>query len=216
MLVVHKATADPDVVLAAPQWRARLPFLQEHLKIFVANGFNRSTLFKISTGSDGLPLECHPLVKEADVVMLNWVNQGMLSLRSIRRMAEAGKHIIWTMHDMWNLTGVCHHAGRCRHYMQQCGKCRLINKGPEANDLSHRVWLKKHELYSHSRIHFVAVSNWLAALARKSTLLNSCDVNVIPNAFPIEDFAGEVRYSRTDLGLPEGMPLIVMGGRSAR
>ena len=211
MLVVHKATSDPDVVLAAPQWRARLPFLQEHLKIFVANGFNRSTVFKISTGSDGLPLECHPLVKEADVVMLNWVNQGMLSLRSIRRMAEAGKHIIWTMHDMWNLTGVRHHAGRCRHYMQQCGKCRLINKGPEANDLSHRVWLKKHELHSHSRIHFVAVSNWLAALARKSTLLNSCDVNVIPNAFPIEDFAGEVRYSRTDLGLPEGMPLIVMG-----
>ncbi|MDE5655677.1 MAG: glycosyltransferase [Muribaculaceae bacterium] len=211
MLVTHKATDDPDVVLTAAHRRTRVPFLAEHLKIFMANGFDRSTLFKISTGSDGLPLERHPLVKDADVVMLNWVNQGMLSLGSIHRMADAGKRIIWTMHDMWNLTGVCHHAGRCRHYLQQCGKCPLIRQGRDANDLSHKVWLKKHRLYSHSRIHFVAVSNWLAALARKSTLLNNCRISVIPNAFPIEDFAGEAVYSRADLGLPEGTPLIVMG-----
>lgn len=211
MLVVRKAGDRPYVHLAGNALLRKLPFLAEHARIFASNGFTRTDLFAASIATDGLPLSRHSLVRDADAVLLNWVNQGMLSLRSIRRMAEAGKHIIWTMHDMWNLTGVCHHAGRCRHYMQQCGKCRLINKGPEANDLSHRVWLKKHELYSHSRIHFVAVSNWLAALARKSTLLNSCDVNVIPNAFPIEDFAGEVRYSRTDLGLPEGMPLIVMG-----
>lgn len=211
MLVTHKATGDPAVVVAASPLRARLPFLEEHLKIFLANGLDRATLFKISTGSDGLPLDRHPLVREADVVMLNWVNQGMLSLKSIRRMAKMGKRIIWTMHDMWNLTGVCHHAGCCRHYLRQCGKCPLICTGHRANDLSHRVWLKKNRLYSGSNIQFVAVSNWLAALAAKSELMRDCDVCVIPNAFPIEDFCRESEYSRSELGLPSGIPLVVMG-----
>lgn len=211
MLVTHKATADPDVVLAAPAWRARVPFLKEHLKIYMANGFYRATLFRISTGSDGLPLERHPLVREADVIMLNWVNQGMVSLKSIQRMAHTGKRIVWTMHDMWNLTGICHHAGQCRHYLQQCGKCHLIGGGCKTNDLSHRIWLKKNRLYADCHISFVAVSNWLASLATKSALMQNCNISVIPNAFPIEDFSREPHYSRSDLGLPTNVALIAMG-----
>ena len=103
MLVVHKATDDPSVVVAAPHWRARLQFYIEAARIFVANGHDRGDLFKVSLGSDGLPLSRHPLVREADAVLLAWVNQGMLSLKEIGRIAAA-KPVIWTMHDMWNLS----------------------------------------------------------------------------------------------------------------
>ncbi len=90
MLVVHNSTGSDFVATAAPHWRARLPFLAEHLRIFTANGMNRADLFKASTATDGLPLSRHPLVKQADVVMLGWINQGMLSLDEIRRIAAMG------------------------------------------------------------------------------------------------------------------------------
>ncbi len=102
-----------------------MAFLAEHMRIFMRNGFDRSTLFKISTATDGLPLHRHPWVREADVVALNWVNQGMLSLKEIGRLARI-RPVVWTMHDMWCATGVCHHAGTCDGYLDRCGHRPLI------------------------------------------------------------------------------------------
>ena len=68
MLVVHKATDDPSVVVAAPRWRARLPFYIEAAKIFAANGHDRGDLFKVSLGSDGLPLIQSVLGEDAMLV----------------------------------------------------------------------------------------------------------------------------------------------------
>ena len=48
--------------------------------------------------------------KEADVIHLHWVNQGLLSLNDIKKMTQSGKPMVWTMHDMWACTGICHHA----------------------------------------------------------------------------------------------------------
>lgn len=93
MLVTEKLTDSTYVERAASKARVMLPFLEERLKIFVANGFDRSTLFKIDTASDGLPLWRHPLVEGADAVLLNWVNQGMLSLKGIRKIAALGKPV---------------------------------------------------------------------------------------------------------------------------
>lgn len=84
MLVVEKLSDAPYVALAASPKRAAIPFLAERLKIFCSNGFSRAELFKADTASDGLPLCRHPWVREADVVVLGWMNQGMLSLKGIR------------------------------------------------------------------------------------------------------------------------------------
>ena len=53
----------PFVEVAAPPEKEMIPFPAERLKIFLANGLSRKTLFKIDTASDGLPLWEHPLVK---------------------------------------------------------------------------------------------------------------------------------------------------------
>ncbi|MDE5976157.1 MAG: glycosyltransferase, partial [Muribaculaceae bacterium] len=170
---------------AATGMRLKFPFLKERLGIFVENGFNRETLFKIDTGADGLPLWRHPLVREADAVLLNWVNQGFLSLKGVARIAALGKPVIWTMHDMWNMTGICHHAGDCKHFHGECGDCHLMGSHKGAHDLSRRVWLKKKGKLP-ADICYVAVSSWLAAKASESSLLGKARVEVIPNAFPME------------------------------
>lgn len=190
MLVAEKLSDSEFVDLAARPFKLKKSFLSERLGILLANGLDRKTLFKIDTAYDGVDISRHPWVIEADVVCLNWVNQGMLSLRGIKRLLSSGKKIVWTMHDMWNFTGVCHHAGTCVRYREECGQCPLLaRRGHSDNDLSHKTLMRKQVLYGNGRIHFVAVSHWLEALAKSSTLLAKQPISVIPNAFP---FSGKL------------------------
>lgn len=194
MLVCEKLTDSPYVHLAASPWQIKRAFLEERLKIFMANGFNRATLFKIDTGKEGLALWNHPLVKSADAVLLNWVNQGMVSLNGVRRILNLGKPVIWTMHDMWEMTGICHHAGECEHFKKECGDCSLLIKKSSPGDLSHRIWGKKKKLYEgegSGKLVFVAVSNWLKDKAKESSLLSGQRVEVIPNAFDLQSIHQE-------------------------
>lgn len=194
MLVVEKISDSPYVELAASPRKIKRLFLWERLKVFIANGFNRATLFKIDTGEVGLPLWRHPQVKEADAVLLNWVNQGMLSLEGVGKIMALGKPVIWTMHDMWCMTGICHHAGLCNHYHNRCGDCPLLAKKSSPRDLSFTIHARKKALYDRAgKLAFVAVSSWLKEKARESSLLNTRRVEVIPNAFDVKPFPGSRR-----------------------
>lgn len=188
MVVCEKLSDSPFVALASSPTRIKRSFLTERLKIFLANGLNRTTLFKIDTASDGLRLYHHPWVKEADVVCLNWINQGMMSLRGIADLLKEKKKVIWTMHDMWNMTGVCHHAGTCTQFIEgECRRCPLLKKA-FIPSLAHSVSCKKSKLYNLTeKIHFVAVSSWLKSRALASSLLRDQEITVIPNPFPFEN-----------------------------
>lgn len=194
MLVAEKLTDSDRVEVAASRHVLRREFLKERLGIYLQNGMNRSTLFRIDDGAEGIAVWKHPRVLEADVICLNWINQGFVSLKGVRHLLELGKPVVWTMHDMWNMTGVCHHAGECGRWLESCGDCPLMGSKGAPDDLSARVWSLKNRLYGNpaGRIHFVAVSNWLAGKAVESRLLGDQDVRVIPNAF---DFGqGEQSY----------------------
>ncbi|MDE6668881.1 MAG: glycosyltransferase [Muribaculaceae bacterium] len=184
MLVAEKLRPSPYIELAASRAALRRSFMTERLRIFTANGFNRSTLFKIDTASDGVPLWRHRWVAEADIVCLNWINQGLLSLHGIHELGRLGKPVVWTMHDMWCATGVCHHAYDCRRYEKECGDCPLLGSRRSPDDLSHNIWQRKRQLYGNTPMYWVAVSNWLAGCCRRSSLMNTLPVSVIPNAFP--------------------------------
>lgn len=185
MIVSEKLTDSPYVALAASPLRLKTAFMADRLRIAFANGFYRPTLFRLDAAAAGVDICRHPWVKEADAVFINWINQGVLSLKGVQRLSAMGKRLVWTMHDMWNLTGLCHHAGACRRYVApgQCGECPLLGRHGAPHDLSRKVSERKHWLYSGADIRFVAVSSWLAAKATESTLLRDEDVTVIPNAF---------------------------------
>lgn len=188
MLVAEKTTDSPFVREAFSPLLRKYEFLSERLSIYCKNGFDRNTLFKIDDGSRGLPLWRHPWIEDADAVIINWVNQAFLSLYGVKKLAESGKKILWTMHDMWNFTGICHHAGSCRKFTDECGDCPLLHKGA-TDDMSHKVWKRKADLYGSASITFVAVSSWLKNLAEKSSLLSTQKIELIPNAFPISSQA---------------------------
>lgn len=209
MLVGRKETDDDLVTAASGPVVAKLAFASEHLAIAAANGWSRRDLFKVSTGLHGLDIDRHPIVADADAVIVNWINQGFGTLDAIGRMAAAGKKIVWTMHDMWNATALCHHAGDCRRYLGgDCAGCPLMHGHGDA--LARRVWDAKRRLYVDSGITFVAVSRWLADVCRQSPLMEGCRIETIPNALPLDDFRTTPRRSRAELGLPGTDPIVTM------
>jgi len=205
MLVVDQHGNDPHVALAGNALSRRWAFLAERLGIYVRNGRRRDTLFKIDTATHGIDVSRHPWVQGADVLYLGWTNQGMLSLEDIERLTRLGKPVIWTMHDMWPCTGLCHHAYDCREYVNDCANCPLL---PSGSSLANTTLRRKADLYDRSDIHFVAVSNWLAQCCHQSTLLRNRQVTVIGNPFPASEYACDFTPRP---GLPDDALVIAMG-----
>lgn len=188
MLVFTKTLQEDDIEVFGTRFKRGLTFLAERARIAVANGFDRKNLFKVSVANTGLPYHLHPWIEDTDVIVLGWINQGMASLKEIGRICQSGKPVVWIMHDMWNMTGICHHAYECDKYRNGCGECTFLGKFAFKNDISRRTSNKKKKLYDKGNMTFVAVSNWLAQRAANSLLLKGRDVKVIPNAFPIDSF----------------------------
>lgn len=201
---------DEYVGCYASPLRDKVNFLAERLQIFLHNGMSKARLFMVDTARWGADISSHPWVKDADVIDLNWINQGALSLSAISKLCSMGKQVVWTMHDMWNCTGICHHSYDCTRYMGECCNCPYLGFMAADSDLSTVTQRKKRELYATGGIRFVAVSNWLAERCRCSSLLGPYDVTVIPNAFPIEKFS----YLKADnkrLGIEGGKTVLIMG-----
>lgn len=208
---------NPRIERAGTALGRRAAFLAEKGYTFVRNGFNRRDVFKIDAGRFGLPLHRHPWVREADVIMLNWVNQGMLSLGGLSKLCALGKPVVWTMHDMWPVTGICHHAGTCDGYTlgreAVCGDCPFVGgPGRLLPGFARGVARRKAEIYSrYPNLRLVAVSRWMAERAGEAFARPTEDIAIIPNAFPVEDFHTTPRRTRRELGIEGEEALIVMG-----
>lgn len=209
MLVMEAMNPENDnITQYGRNLEGKIHFLSERLDIFLNNNFSRPNLFKVSTAKYGFDLSKHPIVKNADAILINWINQGAMSLDGIESLCKSKKPIFWTMHDMWECTGICHHALECDRYKNECGNCPFLSSY-NPHDLSYKTFLRKKALYKYPNLHFVAVSNWLKEKCSESALLKDKDVHVIPNAFPIEKFSFKRRKNLE--GIPEDKKVIIMG-----
>lgn len=188
MLVFTKTGDDPFVAEVGPRFLRGMSFSMERLEIGLNNGMKRDGLFKVSTGHYAYGIERHPWVREADIICLNWINQGLMSIKDVQRLGRMGKKVVWTMHDLWAMTGICHHPYECDHYLGGCGNCQFLSGGGHRDDLSAKIWREKRKVYDSTDITFVAVSTWLAEKARNSSLLREARVETIPNAFPVDQY----------------------------
>lgn len=188
MVVFTKTSQEENISKIYTRFIRAMAFCLERLWLLPSLGFKYDNLYKVSTGNFGLNIHHHPWVKEADIVCLNWINQGLMSLEGIHKLHASGKKIIWTLHDMWAMTGICHHAYECDHYLDECGCCQFLSGGGTPTDLSHKYWKKKHHVYAGVPITFVTVSHWLEECARHSSLLRGRKILTIHNPFPTEQF----------------------------
>ena len=174
------------------------------LVIWTNNLFSRKNLFTVSIANSGFNVTKLPVFREADIIHLHWINQGMLSLGNIREIIESGKPIVWTLHDMWECTAICHHAHTCSLFKSECGNCPFL-RFPGKNDLAHRTFKKKQKLFNATnQLNIVAVSKWLSSQVQQSTLLKEKPISVIPNTLSLADFRiMDKELCRKELSLPD-------------
>jgi len=211
LLVRDKQTEQISVVQLERGWKNIWNFVWERATIWMANWFKKNNLYAVDIANAGTNITSLPEFEQADIIHLHWINQGMLSLKDIRKILQSGKPVVWTMHDMWPCTGICHHARECTKYQTECHECPFLYRSG-TKDLSYRVFRKKKKLYQTAPITFVACSRWLEGLAKKSALLTGQTVTSIPNPINTNLFRpGNREAARVKLNLPNDMPLILFG-----
>ncbi len=210
-LVLNRLGNEASVVAVIPQRFRRFPFLVERFVIWCNNRFSRKNLFKVSIANAGFDITKTRAFQEADIIHLHWINQGFLSLKGIDKIFRSGKPVVWTMHDMWECTAICHHAHGCVAFQTTCCCCPFL-RFPSKRDLSYRVFQKKSKIFQTSTTTFVSVSRWLAQQAERSALLRGKSIAVIPNTLSLNDFRLLDReQSRQQLSLPTDKHIILFG-----
>ncbi len=216
-MLVRDKISDSLTIVALPKspllhWN----FLWERFIIYCRLHFSRKHLFEIDLANTGSDITRLPEFQEADVIHLHWINQGMLSLGTIRKILRSGKPVVWTMHDIWPATGLCHVTLGCRYFTSVCHQCRLLPGGGSDNDLSTSVWRKKERMLDGESIFFVACSRWLAGEAKASGLLKGQKITSIPNPIDTHIYKpGDRMEARRRLGLKEDRQYILFASQRA-
>ena len=203
MLVRDKETDRLTVAAVPGQKWMQFYFLWERFVVWLRLYFNRKHLFEVDIANCGADVTQLPEFQEADVVHLHWINQGMLSLKGIRKILNTGKPVVWTMHDIWPATAICHLTLDCRNFETQCTHCRLLPGNGSTNDLSTQIWKRKQQMLNDRQITFVTCSQWLAGEAQKSALLKGQRVVSIPNPIDTHIYTPkDKQQARQRVGLP--------------
>lgn len=144
------------------------------------------------TGTFSVMCYGHPFykdrdVRDADVIFIHWVNSNCLSIKGVENILKLGKPTVWYMHDMFPITGGCHHSLDCDGYKSDCKNCPLVNgncKGVALKQLKTKMkhWKK------YQNLSFVTPSNWLASCVKVSALAQGHEVKVIPNTIDTDLF----------------------------
>ena len=212
LFVKERQSDSADVVTKEAKFRYKLSFLWERFVVWLGIGFNRSKLFQVDLANAGVDITREKAFQEADIIHLHWINQGMFSLHQLGQIITSGKLVVWTLHDMWPITGICHHARECNQYQSHCVKCPYLAFPFLPRDLSYRVFNKKKRLYLPYSLTFVGCSEWITQEAKKSALTKNQKAFSIPNPIPVDVYQPKDQIlSKEKLSLPLDKILLLFG-----
>ena len=152
-----------------------------------------------------------PFLETSDIVHLHNIHGNYFNYHLLPALTAA-KPTVWTLHDMWALTGHCTYSYECERWRQGCHHCPLFKPQnqdllyppPTLVDRTRRVWRHKRLLYRRSRLTVVTPSRWLQGLAQESILGQGREIHFIPNGVDLGVFKPvEQAHARNRLGIPQ-------------
>lgn len=154
---------------------------QAERQILAAYPDKKEGLF--STGYYGFDFGTIPAFQNADIIHLHWVNDNFLDIAQLQHI---NKPVLWTLRDMWPMTGGCHYAINCERYQTDCGSCPLLGS-EQQTDLASAVQQRKSALLP-KNIHYVGISEWVSEQAKLSSLLKDRNISTIANCIDTDEF----------------------------
>lgn len=163
-----------------------------------------------SPGLFGYNVVNSPLYDWADLINLHWINWGSFDVNALKNSA---KPIVWTLRDMWPMTGGCHYALDCSRYEHGCGQCPQISSSRNYDLTRYLAARKKKGLPKH--FHGVGISPWISQCALNSDIMNGQEISTIFNAIDTDSFFPVDKLTaRKLLGLPLDKDIVLFGSIS--
>lgn len=140
-----------------------------------------------------------------DILHIHNLHGGYIGIDDIKELAKEVK-VVWTLHDMWAVTGHCAHNFGCMNYLTDgCLKCdRLSAYAPITADIAGQCFKHKVDSFTENGISFVTPSHWLKDVCQQGILKNE-NITVIENGVNTRLFAPATPEDRsrklTELGL---------------
>jgi glycosyltransferase involved in cell wall biosynthesis len=188
--------------------RYRLPFLFKDYDLLLRNkpaGYDH-----FSFPFANVDLHESYIVKEADIIHLHWVADGMLDYKSFFNKLK--KPLVWTLHDMNPFTGGCHHADSSNEFMRNCFPCvqvkNTIDESIARKNLS--VKLNSMKNVNATQVQIITPSKWLGRLSKQSILFKKFEHVVIPNVVDKSVFKpGDAGSLRKELKIPKNAKVVL-------
>jgi len=184
MLVRDKQTNDPDVISCTDFerrnllgkidkfiWKIRNRIRKQKWKKYP----DRENVFLNDLDSISLLRAIRYI--DFDILHLHFVANRFLDLHELIKI---NKPIVWTLHDCWAFTGICHYFDNCNRYENWCGKCPKL-KSENSNDFTKKILIIKNKIYKQCNLNIITPSKWLGNSALISNLLKDKTVLTIPN-----------------------------------
>lgn len=159
-------------------------------------------------GINILPTNMHKVINKLnpDIVNLHWISFETISWKEI---AKINAPIVWTMHDMWALTGGCHYTYGCEKYLTHCGNCPQLGSS-DNKDISYKTFEKKKKLLTEKNITVVASSLWLYNCFKNSPLFKDLPIHLVPNPIDTKYYKPiDKKLARSVLNLPVDKKLVL-------
>jgi glycosyltransferase involved in cell wall biosynthesis len=154
----------------------------------------------------GTDITKHPIILEADIIHIHWINRGFLNLKSIQKIINLNKPVVFTLHDSWAFTGGCHMTYDCEKYQNACFKCPIASKV----DFSSFFQKKKKYIFKNKLVSFTAPSEWMSQKAKSSNILENKNIVTIANCVDTKVFRPiNSLYSRDVFNLPKDKRIIL-------
>jgi len=126
--------------------------------------------------------------------------------------------LVWTLHDMWPLTGYCCFSGGCEKYRDGCaGTCPEMGRWGPALRAPAVEWQRRSRWFRRRKFQlvFVAPSRWICSAARARCPQHVRVIHV-PNCVPLDTYRplAERQHLREALGLPRAGFVFLAGAAS--
>lgn len=159
----------------------------------------------------------HPFILAADVIHLHNLHGGYFPYRVLPKLSRLAP-VVWSLHDMWAMTGHCGYSYECERWKTGCGRCPILGEYPPIHfDTTALHWRIKDRTYRDSRMTIVTGSTWMADMAKQSPLLNRFDIHTIPYGTDLGVFRPVNKaHARAMLRIPEDARVILIFAVSER
>ena len=166
-----KATDSPHVAVIPNRMRRTEFLIRQATSRLGLNDIHRLSSFSIKS---------HEYYKEAEILNFHGIHSGFINYLALPKLTE-NKPSVFTLRDMWCMTGHCAVNYDCERWKIGCGKCPYPEVHPPIKRDATRIeWKLKNWIYKRSKLCIATVSK-LQTEQAKVSMLKRFPIYHIPN-----------------------------------